>query len=79
MRAGYALTLFAFNNRFQQYLILETGMITLSIFEPFLQSKVETERAMAAFQVHGSTLAFHIGKYVTAVNTSPLGIWKNVY
>ncbi|GAB1284957.1 Ankar protein [Apodemus speciosus] len=51
LRAGYALTLFAFNNRFQQYLILETGMITLSIFEPFLQSKVETERAMAAFQI----------------------------
>ncbi|CAO2616248.1 Ankyrin and armadillo repeat-containing protein [Lemmus lemmus] len=51
LRAGYALTLFAFNNRFQQYLILEKGMITLSIFEPFLQSKVETERAMAAFQI----------------------------
>nr|XP_038940488.1 ankyrin and armadillo repeat-containing protein isoform X2 [Rattus norvegicus] len=51
LRAGYALTLFAFNNRFQQYLILETGMITLSIFEPFLQSRVETERAMAAFQI----------------------------
>ncbi|KAK7832197.1 hypothetical protein U0070_015344, partial [Myodes glareolus] len=51
LRAGYALTLFAFNNRFQQYLILEKGLITLSIFEPFLQSKVETERAMAAFQI----------------------------
>ncbi|XP_057614482.1 ankyrin and armadillo repeat-containing protein isoform X1 [Chionomys nivalis] len=51
LRAGYALTLFAYNNRFQQYLILEKGMITLSIFEPFLQSKVETERAMAAFQI----------------------------
>ncbi|XP_021499784.1 ankyrin and armadillo repeat-containing protein isoform X1 [Meriones unguiculatus] len=51
LRAGYALTLFAFNNRFQQYLILETGMITLSIFEPFLQSKVETEKVMAAFQI----------------------------
>ncbi|XP_036029052.1 ankyrin and armadillo repeat-containing protein [Onychomys torridus] len=51
LRAGYALTLFAFNNRFQQYLILENGMLTLSIFEPFLQSKVETEKAMAAFQI----------------------------
>ncbi|XP_027252631.1 ankyrin and armadillo repeat-containing protein isoform X3 [Cricetulus griseus] len=51
LRAGYALTLFAFNNRFQQYLILENGRITLSIFEPFLRSKVETERAMAAFQI----------------------------
>ncbi|XP_052605332.1 ankyrin and armadillo repeat-containing protein isoform X2 [Peromyscus californicus insignis] len=51
LRAGYALTLFAFNNRFQQYLILESGMLTLSIFEPFLRSKVETEKAMAAFQI----------------------------
>uniref|UniRef100_A0A8C5L516 Ankyrin and armadillo repeat containing n=1 Tax=Jaculus jaculus TaxID=51337 RepID=A0A8C5L516_JACJA len=51
LRAGYALTLFAFNNCFQQYLILESGMITLSIFEPFLQSTVETDKAMAAFQI----------------------------
>uniref|UniRef100_A0A8C2VUH3 Ankyrin and armadillo repeat containing n=1 Tax=Chinchilla lanigera TaxID=34839 RepID=A0A8C2VUH3_CHILA len=51
LRAAYALTLFAFNNRFQQYLILESGKITLSIFEPFLQSTVETERSMAAFQI----------------------------
>ncbi|XP_048201059.1 ankyrin and armadillo repeat-containing protein [Perognathus longimembris pacificus] len=51
LRAGYALTLFAFNNRFQQYLILESGMMTISLFEPFLQSKVETEKAMAAFQI----------------------------
>uniref|UniRef100_A0A8C0WKP3 Ankyrin and armadillo repeat-containing protein n=1 Tax=Castor canadensis TaxID=51338 RepID=A0A8C0WKP3_CASCN len=51
LRAGYALTLFAFNNRFQQYLILESGMMTISIFEPFLKSIIETEKAMAAFQV----------------------------
>nr|BAC26765.1 unnamed protein product [Mus musculus] len=51
LKAGYALTLFAFNDRFQQHLILETGLITVSIFEPFLQSSVETERAMAAFQI----------------------------
>uniref|UniRef100_A0A8C8YVN0 Ankyrin and armadillo repeat containing n=1 Tax=Prolemur simus TaxID=1328070 RepID=A0A8C8YVN0_PROSS len=51
LRAGYALTLFAFNNRFQQYLILERGTMTISIFEPFLQSTVETEKAMAAFQI----------------------------
>ncbi|KAM9664755.1 ankyrin and armadillo repeat-containing protein isoform 2-T2 [Trichechus inunguis] len=51
LRAGYALTLFAFNNRFQQYLILESGTITISIFEPFLESTVETEKAMAAFQI----------------------------
>lgn len=52
LRAGYALSLFAFNNRFQQYLILESGIMTISIFEPFLESAVETERAMAAFQVY---------------------------
>ncbi|XP_077010533.1 ankyrin and armadillo repeat-containing protein isoform X2 [Tamandua tetradactyla] len=51
LRAGYALTLFAFNNRFQQYLILESGTMTISIFEPFLESTVETEKAMAAFQI----------------------------
>ncbi|KAM6178388.1 ankyrin and armadillo repeat-containing protein [Rhynchocyon petersi] len=51
LRAGYALTLFAFNNRFQQYLILESGLITISIFEPFLESTIETEKAMAAFQI----------------------------
>ncbi|XP_037706099.1 ankyrin and armadillo repeat-containing protein [Choloepus didactylus] len=51
LRAGYALTLFAFNNHFQQYLILESGTMTISIFEPFLESTVETEKAMAAFQI----------------------------
>ncbi|XP_008591650.1 PREDICTED: ankyrin and armadillo repeat-containing protein [Galeopterus variegatus] len=51
LRAGYALTLFAFNNRFQQYLILESGTMTISIFEPFLESIIETEKAMAAFQI----------------------------
>ncbi|KAM5279578.1 ankyrin and armadillo repeat-containing protein [Ctenodactylus gundi] len=51
LKAAYALTLFAFNNRFQQYLILESGKLTISIFEPFLQSTIETEKAMAAFQI----------------------------
>uniref|UniRef100_A0A8C4MR19 Ankyrin and armadillo repeat containing n=1 Tax=Equus asinus TaxID=9793 RepID=A0A8C4MR19_EQUAS len=51
LRAGYALTLFAFNNRFQQYLILESGIMTISIFEPFLESTIETEKVMAAFQI----------------------------
>ncbi|XP_068920648.1 ankyrin and armadillo repeat-containing protein [Petaurus breviceps papuanus] len=51
LRAGYAIALFAFNNRYQQYLILESGAITISIFEPFLTSDTETERAMAAFQI----------------------------
>ncbi|XP_014640166.1 PREDICTED: ankyrin and armadillo repeat-containing protein [Ceratotherium simum simum] len=51
LRAGYALTLFAFNNRFQQFLILESGIMTISIFEPFLESTIETEKAVAAFQI----------------------------
>eukprot|EP00070_Physeter_catodon_P028883 XP_028335777.1 ankyrin and armadillo repeat-containing protein isoform X8 [Physeter catodon] len=51
LRAGYALTLFAFNSRFQQYLILESGIMTISTFEPFLESTFETEKAMAAFQI----------------------------
>ncbi|XP_016003278.2 ankyrin and armadillo repeat-containing protein [Rousettus aegyptiacus] len=51
LRASYALTLFAFNDCFQQYLILESGIITISIFEPFLESAIETEKAMAAFQI----------------------------
>uniref|UniRef100_A0A8C5ULI0 Ankyrin and armadillo repeat containing n=1 Tax=Microcebus murinus TaxID=30608 RepID=A0A8C5ULI0_MICMU len=51
LRAGYALSLFAFNNRFQQYLMLERGTMTISIFEPFLASRIETEKAMAAFQI----------------------------
>ncbi|XP_020751914.2 ankyrin and armadillo repeat-containing protein isoform X4 [Odocoileus virginianus] len=51
LRAGYALTLFAFNNRFQQYLILENGKMSISIFEPFLESTIESEKAMAAFQI----------------------------
>ncbi|XP_061468883.1 ankyrin and armadillo repeat-containing protein [Rhineura floridana] len=51
LRAGYAVALFAYNNPSQQLLILENGPISLSIFEPFLASEVETDRAMAAFQI----------------------------
>ncbi|CAM5147572.1 unnamed protein product [Eretmochelys imbricata] len=51
LRAGYALALFAYNNPVQQFLILETGAITMSTFEPFLQSEIETDKAMAAFQI----------------------------
>uniref|UniRef100_F6W6A6 Ankyrin and armadillo repeat containing n=1 Tax=Ornithorhynchus anatinus TaxID=9258 RepID=F6W6A6_ORNAN len=51
LRAGYAVSLFAFNNCLQQFLILESGTITISIFEPFLTSDIETEKAMAAFQI----------------------------
>ncbi|XP_054826109.1 ankyrin and armadillo repeat-containing protein [Eublepharis macularius] len=51
LRAGYAISLFAYNNPAQQYVILETGPVSLSTFEPFLESPIETERAMAAFQI----------------------------
>ncbi|XP_033006819.1 ankyrin and armadillo repeat-containing protein [Lacerta agilis] len=51
LRAGNAIALFAYNNPSQQLLILESGPISVSIFEPFLESEVETDRAMAAFQI----------------------------
>uniref|UniRef100_A0A674IDF7 Ankyrin and armadillo repeat containing n=1 Tax=Terrapene triunguis TaxID=2587831 RepID=A0A674IDF7_9SAUR len=51
LRAGYALALFAYNNPVQQFLILETGAIMMSTFEPFLRSEIETDKAMAAFQI----------------------------
>ncbi|XP_025035644.2 ankyrin and armadillo repeat-containing protein isoform X3 [Pelodiscus sinensis] len=51
LRAGYALALFAYNNPVQQFLMLETGAITLSTFDPFLLSEIETDKALAAFQI----------------------------
>uniref|UniRef100_K7G8L3 Ankyrin and armadillo repeat containing n=1 Tax=Pelodiscus sinensis TaxID=13735 RepID=K7G8L3_PELSI len=51
LRAGYALALFAYNNPVQQFLMLETGAITLSTFDPFLFSEIETDKALAAFQI----------------------------
>ncbi|XP_029461858.1 LOW QUALITY PROTEIN: ankyrin and armadillo repeat-containing protein [Rhinatrema bivittatum] len=51
LRAGYALALFGYNNTLQQFLILETGGIQIAMFEPFLNSEVEAEKARAAFQV----------------------------
>ncbi|XP_050772345.1 ankyrin and armadillo repeat-containing protein [Gopherus flavomarginatus] len=51
LRAGYALALFAYNNPVQQFLILETGAVMMSTFEPFLRSEIETDKAMAAFQI----------------------------
>ncbi|XP_078536495.1 ankyrin and armadillo repeat-containing protein isoform X2 [Lissotriton helveticus] len=51
LRAGYALALFAFSNTLQQFLLSETGGVSMSIFEPFLNSPVETDRATAAFQI----------------------------
>nr|XP_033800002.1 ankyrin and armadillo repeat-containing protein [Geotrypetes seraphini] len=51
LRGGYALALFGYNNTLQQFLILETGGIKLSTFEPFLQSEDEGDKARAAFQI----------------------------
>ncbi|NXG27708.1 ANKAR protein, partial [Dromaius novaehollandiae] len=51
LRAAYALALFAYNNCVQQLRILESGAITISVFEPFLQSESETDKAFAAFQI----------------------------
>ncbi|XP_039178037.1 ankyrin and armadillo repeat-containing protein isoform X6 [Crotalus tigris] len=51
LRAGYAIAIFAYNNPTQQILILESGPISIHIFEPLLGSDVETDRAMAAFQI----------------------------
>ncbi|OCT63921.1 ankyrin and armadillo repeat-containing protein [Xenopus laevis] len=51
LRAGYALSLFAYSGTMQQFNILETGGIDMSVYEPFLQSDIESERALAAFQI----------------------------
>ncbi|KAG8124825.1 hypothetical protein E2320_020195 [Naja naja] len=51
LRAGYAIAIFAYNNPTQQVLILEAGPISIHVFEPLLGSDVETDRAMAAFQI----------------------------
>ncbi|KAG9349421.1 hypothetical protein JZ751_027864 [Albula glossodonta] len=52
LEAGYALSLFAYNNKVQQALILQTGGISIAAYEPFLESESETHRAKAAFQIH---------------------------
>lgn len=51
LRAGMALTIFAFNNTPQQYAIREAGGIKYSVFEPFLNSSIEYDVCYAAFQV----------------------------
>ncbi|RXM37286.1 Ankyrin and armadillo repeat-containing protein [Acipenser ruthenus] len=53
--AGYALSLFAYNNTMQQFMILQNGGIPISIYEPFLQSGNEINMAKAAFQVRVAT------------------------
>ncbi|KAM9484134.1 ankyrin and armadillo repeat-containing protein isoform 3-T3 [Salvelinus alpinus] len=51
LEAGYALSLFAYNNTTQQAAILQNGGIPIAMYEPFLNSKNEMERAKAAFQI----------------------------
>ncbi|XP_062908659.1 ankyrin and armadillo repeat-containing protein [Mobula hypostoma] len=51
LRAGGALALCAFNSPKQQLLIHESGGIPASIYQNFLQSGKEVDRANAAFQM----------------------------
>ncbi|XP_019910387.2 ankyrin and armadillo repeat-containing protein isoform X2 [Esox lucius] len=51
LEAGYALSLFAYNNTAQQAAILRTGGISIAVFESFLNSRNEMEKAKAAFQI----------------------------
>uniref|UniRef100_A0A8C7MBK2 Ankyrin and armadillo repeat containing n=1 Tax=Oncorhynchus kisutch TaxID=8019 RepID=A0A8C7MBK2_ONCKI len=51
LEAGYALSLFAYNNTTQQAAILQNGGIPIAMYEPFLNSRNEMERAKAAFQI----------------------------
>ncbi|KAL2081373.1 hypothetical protein ACEWY4_023226 [Coilia grayii] len=50
LEAGYAMSLFAYNNRTQQEAILKTGGVPIALYEPLLNSENEIERAKAAFQ-----------------------------
>ncbi|XP_030846615.1 ankyrin and armadillo repeat-containing protein-like [Strongylocentrotus purpuratus] len=51
LKAGTALSTFAFNNTSQQYNIREAGGIRMSNFQRFLESEDETHQAYAAFQI----------------------------
>ncbi|KAM3916003.1 ankyrin and armadillo repeat-containing protein [Leptodactylus fuscus] len=51
LKAGYALALFAYNNTMQQFYILDNGGIGISVFDFFLQSEIEADRALSAFQI----------------------------
>uniref|UniRef100_H3B1Q7 Ankyrin and armadillo repeat containing n=1 Tax=Latimeria chalumnae TaxID=7897 RepID=H3B1Q7_LATCH len=51
LQAGYALALFAYNNTLQQFLMLRSGGIPMDIYESFLRSECEIEKAKAAFQI----------------------------
>lgn len=51
LKAGMALTIFAFNNTPKQFSIREAGGMKFSVFEMFINSKDETDQCYAAFQV----------------------------
>jgi hypothetical protein len=51
LKAGKALTIFAFNNTPQQYAIREAGGIKYSVFQRFLESDNDFYKCSAAFQV----------------------------
>ena len=51
LKAGTALSIFAFNNTSQQYNIREAGGIRMINFQRFLDSENEVHQAHAAFQV----------------------------
>ena len=51
LKAGMALTIFAYNNTSQQYAIKDAGGIPLHSFEEFLTSEKRLHQAHAAFQI----------------------------
>ena len=51
LKAGFALSIFAFNNTPQQYSIREAGGIRYECFQSFLESDNDFEICNAAFQV----------------------------
>lgn len=51
LKAGKALTIFAFNNTPQQYAIREAGGIKYSVFQDFIDSDNDFYKCSAAFQV----------------------------
>ena len=51
LKAGFALSIFAFNNTPQQFAIREAGGIKYECFENFMESDSAYEQCNAAFQV----------------------------
>lgn len=66
LEAGYALSLFAYNNTTQQAAILQNGGIPIAMYEPFLNSRNEMERAKAAFQVAMKQIIKILKNHLTA-------------